>query len=340
MKLLRLLPLTLFLLGQTAAGLPGAAEPQAATGMRRTRLYVMSSDSLFTTVNRSDAIASLRVWILALGKRRGFQFDTKLDIFNSTADALARLREHSVDVLILDTPDYVALASSNLLEPMFAGTNRGQLAAFRYLLLERQSDGAAKVEELRGKRIVVNSRTKSELGMVWIETLLAENRLGRANRFFGSVGATHQASSCILPLFFGKVDACVVDSANWELTKELNPQLAKLKVIAQSEPMVEGLIAMPVQAHPYRRELIESILDLHKDPSGEQMVIVFKTGPMIRAGREQFESVRVLWNKYQRLGGPSGKPDVTAPLGGAVRTAGSSGLRVARPEEIPGKERP
>jgi hypothetical protein len=340
MRLPLWLPLILFLAGQACAALSGVAQPPDASGLRRIHLYVMSSDSLFTTVNRSDAIASLRVWITALGKRRGFQFDTKLDIFNSTADALARLKEHSVDVLVLDTPDYLALASSHLLEPMFAGTHRGQLAAFRYLLLERELDGTAQLEKLRGKRIVVNSRTKSELGMEWIEPLLAENRLGRASRFFASTGATHRASSSILPLCFGRIDACVVDSGNGELTKELNPQLARLKVIAQSEPVIEGLIALPVHASPYRGELVDSILELHKDPAGEQMALVFKTGPMIRAGKAAFESVRVLWNRYLRLGSSAERNTATAPLSGAARTPGSFGFAARPPEEAAGKERP
>ncbi|MFN0172247.1 MAG: phosphate/phosphite/phosphonate ABC transporter substrate-binding protein [Bryobacteraceae bacterium] len=340
MKRLRALPIVFFLLGETCIGALRAGEAPAASGRRRARLHIVGSESLFTTVNRRDAVASLKIYVEALGKRRGFEFDSKLEIINSAEEALTRLKEHVVDLLILDTPDYLALANSRLIEPVAAGTKRGQLGAYPYLLLGRGSPGTPHLAELRGKRIIVSSRTRSELGLVWLETLLAEDRLGRASKFFGSVGASYRASSCVLPLFFGRIEACVVDSENWDLARELNPQLAGLRILARSEPLLEGLIAMPVEEHPYRRDLIDAILELHKDPAGEQIALVLKTGPMVRVGSEQFESVRVLWSRYLRLVGLAGRSDMTASPTGATRTPGGSGLAATQSEEAARKERP
>lgn len=104
-----------------------------------------------------------------------------------------------------------------------------------------------------------------------------------------------------MPLFFRRIDACVVDSGNWEAMKELNPQLGRLRVVARSEPYLEGVVAMPLQPHPHQDELVASLLNLHKTPAGEQLGIVFRIGPLVRASKAQFESVRVLRNKYRHI---------------------------------------
>jgi hypothetical protein len=278
-----------------------AGDSPAAPGWKKARLHVLASESLFVSVNEGDAVASMTLWAQQIGKLRGFQFESRMELARSAGQFRQQLKDRAVDLLVLDTPDYLSLADSGLIEAVVAGTNRGQLAAFPYLLLTNDPAGATPLTGLRGRRIAVASRTKSNMGMVWLETELAQNRLGRAATFFASVEASYRASACVLPLFFGKIDACVVDAGNLESLQELNPQLGRLRVAARSAPLLEGLIAMPVQPHPYRDELIDSLLNLHRSPAGEQLGVVFRTGPLARAGREQFESVRLLVGRYRRI---------------------------------------
>jgi phosphonate transport system substrate-binding protein len=155
----------------------------------------------------------------------------------------------------------------------------------------------------------VASRDGSNLGLMWLETLLADHKLDRAASFFGSVDIGNRASSCVLPLFFGKIDACVVDSANWETITELNPQIRRLKVLARSEPMLEGLMAMPIQPqHPYKRAIINWILNIHLTVVGAQLGAVFKVGPQVTVTIKDFESVNNLLNRYRSLLKPSADP--------------------------------
>jgi phosphonate transport system substrate-binding protein len=308
----RLLPVVLLAL---LFSRPAAAEQGGSSNPRPARMNVMGSQSMFATVNRNDATASLKVWIDALGRRRVFAFQSRLELVSGPQDLLSRLRAQTVDMMILDTPDYLELEGSKLIEAVGVGTHKGKVAAFRYLLLSRQgATDPAKggLADLRGKRVVVSSRTQSDMGMAWLEVLLADQQLGRAGQYFASVTPTYRPSSCVLPLFFGRIDACVVDASSWELMQELNPQLAKLQVLAQSEPLLEGMVAMPVQPHPYRGEIIESVMDLHRDPAGAQMVMLFKIGSMVRPQAGVFDAVRTLWSRYQKLNGGSGKPMVVS----------------------------
>ncbi len=315
MKLLRPLPLLLFWLSQAVNGALLAVDPPSP-GLKRARLHVMASESMFATVNRADATASMTIWTRQIAGIYGFELDTRMEIARSIEEIRQRLKAHTVDLLVLDTPDFLALVDGKLIEALVAGTSRGRLGTFPYLLLTNAAPEAGQLAGLRGKRIVVNSRTKSNLGLAWLETLLAENRLGRASGFFGSLEIGYRASACVLPLFFGKIDACVVDSDSWESIKELNPQLGRLRVAARSEALLEGVMAVPVAPFPYKSVMIESIINMHKTAAGEQLGIVFRTGPLIRVVKEQFESVRALRGKYRRIVEPSG--DGPAPIAGRL----------------------
>ncbi|MBL8229875.1 MAG: PhnD/SsuA/transferrin family substrate-binding protein [Bryobacterales bacterium] len=298
----RLLALTLICgLGHPAEGADVARRPA--------RLNVMTSDSLFAAVNRNDATAAMRVWVNQVGRRKGFQFHSTVTVFQDVDVAISGLGQKSVDLLVLDTPDYLRLAETGLVVPIAAGANLRFKLGFEYVLLVREGT-AGTFGDLREKRVATSSRTKARLGLAWIETLLADQRLGPASQFFSSVVDAPQSSACVLPVFFGRLDACVVDSGNLELLQELNPQLAKLKIVARSPALVEGVVAMPGVPHPYREELIEAILDLHKDPTGAHLVTLFRTGPLVRVTDATFDTVRVIWNRYRKLRPEAGRGSV------------------------------
>jgi ABC-type phosphate/phosphonate transport system substrate-binding protein len=188
------------------------------------------------------------------------------------------------------------------LEAIAVRSNKGAVDLIPYQLLTRDSDGPRKLEQLRGKRIAIASRTHSDMGLAWLETQLADGKLGPARDFFESISLSYKGSSCVLPLFFGKVDACVLDARSYQLMQELNPQLSKLKVLASSEPLLEGLVAMPKSGHRYRAEIIDAIMTLHRDPAGAQMVMFFQSGAMLPAKAQYFEATRALWERYLKLG--------------------------------------
>ncbi|MGC4052302.1 MAG: hypothetical protein QM757_23460 [Paludibaculum sp.] len=164
----------------TAGDLPGRPV------LTRSFLRVAASESVFANVNQADAVASMKVWSDQMAKLRGFQLDAKVEIAQSLAQMRQSLKDRTVDLLVLDTPDYLTLAETNLLDVVFAGTAKGQLAAYPYLLLIDDPSGSVPITSLREKRVVVCSRTKSNLGLVWLETLLAENHLGRAASFLAA----------------------------------------------------------------------------------------------------------------------------------------------------------
>jgi phosphonate transport system substrate-binding protein len=336
MKLLRTHPRLFSLVAAVLCAGSTAAEAQPGTPvdtqnseLRHARLYAVASSKTFHNVNRNDARAALKVWFDVVGQQRGFVLDSKVDIVDSVAEIRARLESRSVELVMMGVTDYLELESSRLVVPLLTDSRSAHGGAlYSYLLLVNPSSGATTIASLRGKNPLVSSRGGHNTALAWLDVLLGKEQLGRAALFFASVKASDKAQACILPLFFGAVDACVVDEINLNLTKEMNPQLGQLRVLARSRPLIESVIAMPAEPHPYQKELIDAILSLHENSRGRQLLMVLKTDRLVRIQPGELEPARELWRDYERL--PGSPPN---------RTAGSGGAAVESNQADRGKER-
>jgi ABC-type phosphate/phosphonate transport system substrate-binding protein len=304
-------------LGATLAQQDGnqAASSGGTNGLRRTRLYAIASSRMFTTVNRNDAVASIKAWFEVMGQEKGFLVDSKIDIVDRVTEIRRRLEERSVDILMLDFVDYLQLEASGLVVPDLVGhRGDGSGPLYSYLLVVGPSSTALTLADLRGKKMNYFSRNAASSSLAWMDVALAKLKLGRASAFFSTAISTPKPQACVLPLFFGVVDACVVDEINLAVLKEMNPQLGKLRVLARSMPLIESLIATPVQTHPHRKELLDTIMQLHHSPRGKQLLVVFKAERLLRITPGDIEAARTLWMEYRRIAGslPGSAPQPAA----------------------------
>jgi ABC-type phosphate/phosphonate transport system substrate-binding protein len=325
MRLHRVIPLLLLRLlagryGPLAEAQPAASvKPGAGPGEpRHARLYGVATGSMFTSTNRNDARAALTVWYSRIGQQRGFVLDTRVDIVDTVAEIRERLDKRSADLISMGVADYLELESSGLLIPVLTDARSPKGGPqYSYVLLINSASRITSIADLRGKNLMVSMRGERNTVMAWLEVLLGKEKLGRSASFFASTKMTVRAQACILPLFFGAVDACLVDEVNLDLAKEMNPQLSKLRVLARSRPMIESVIALPSDPRLYQSDLVDAMLALHDTPQGRQLLMVFGTDHLVRIQPGDLDSSRELWKDYYRLpGSPSRRaPDPAAENG-------------------------
>ncbi len=235
------------LLMQCGAWFPGFTQNQPAS-LRKARLDMVFSGSLLRTVNRNDAIAAVRVWASMVGRKRGFQIDANIDVVDDLAEIRRRVQAGLVGILELDPVEYLELADLKAIEPVFSASRGTDLTPSRYLLLVRGETNITSLEGLRGKSIAIHASTGANLGQVWLDAMFHDGGLGQPDRFFHSVEVVPKATAAILPVFFGKADAAVVDEASFDLMKEMNPQVGvKLRVLSTSPQVTEGLICICIK---------------------------------------------------------------------------------------------
>ena len=93
-------------------------------------------------------------------------------------------------------------------------------------------------------------------------------------------------SSVILPVFFGKTDAAVVKRYGWETMKEMNPQLAaQLQILTNSPSLPDAVICLNkgVRETPFQDDLVRGMAELHTDPQGQQILLLFRTDKWCRS---------------------------------------------------------
>jgi phosphonate transport system substrate-binding protein len=284
--------------------------------LRREHLDMVFSTSLFRAVNRNDAIAAVRVWASMVGRANGFQVDSAVEVVDDVAAARKRVLAGSAGVLAIDAVEYFELSDISTVEPVFCAMKGDGNVPPCYQLLVGANSGIASLEGLRGKNVIIQANTGANLGKVWLDAMLYDGHLGRPEHFFHSVVIVPKASSALLPVFFGKADAAIVDSGSFEVSKEMNPQVGvRLRVLAASPPLAEGLFCICRKKIDFLDAFLESVRGLHHDPQGRQILMVFGFSRLAPVDKSGLEQVRELWRKHNLLM----KPPETAPLGGLPR---------------------
>jgi phosphonate transport system substrate-binding protein len=292
-------------LGTALALLSGAAAAAAETNrtLKPETLTVAYTKAAFLNVNRTDVEAGYIVLAQTVGRRRGYLVTSKVHVFDEASEFEGLLQDEATRLIIVDAWRYLGMDTSKI-TPFFVSSERGKVGK-QYLLLSRQGSGLNTLADLRGKEIMVYEVANTTQGRAWLETLLLESRCGKPDEFFATAMSTGKPTAAVLPVFFGKKHACVVDRAAFELMKELNPQVGKaVQVLAESEPLVDSLVCLRNTgwgSGTFREDLIQTLAEFHREPAGAQILTIFKTDRLIPFEEAQLTTMRKLRATCDRL---------------------------------------
>ncbi|MBL8210540.1 MAG: PhnD/SsuA/transferrin family substrate-binding protein, partial [Bryobacterales bacterium] len=245
-----LLRLTLLLSSIALAGATAAAQP-AGKPLKPARLDMAFSGSLLQSANRSDATAALRVWSEMLGRRRGLDVKSSVLVVDDVAELRRKWQTGEITMAVMDSIEFLQLGEVQEMDPVFLAV-RGAEGHQRYLLLTRTGNGIQSLAGLRGKSLLIHANTRANLGQRWIEGALSTARLEAPSRHFRSLETVPKGSAALLPVFFGKVDAAIVDEETFAVTREMNPQVGRtLQIIATSPSLVESIVCVS-RRHEFR----------------------------------------------------------------------------------------
>ena len=290
---------TLAMICQFPLGCRGQVPPAS---LRHVRLHMVFSASLFPSGNRNDAVAAVGVWASMFGRTRGFQVNSTIDVVDDVEEAHKLVLAGSANVLALDVVEYFRLADVGEIEPVFWALRGDAIAPPRYVVLVGAQSGIASLESLRGKSVKFLANTNANLGRVWIDALLYDHHLGHSSQFFRSAEIVPKASAAILPVFFGKADAAVVDEDSFNVAKELNPQVgAKLRVLSASPPLPEGIFCICRKRIEFCEDFLKSVQELQLDPQGKQILMVFRFSGLAPVDMSAMAQVREMWRKQSLL---------------------------------------
>jgi phosphonate transport system substrate-binding protein len=299
-----------------------ARSDEPAKDPRKVRLRVLYSGTLFSGVNQNDALAALRVWIETLGRSRGFSLEAETDSFDRLEQADQRIQEDAADLVVFDTVQYLRTTQGGKLDPEFTagGQHEPGKAPDDYVIVARRDCNLAALGDLRGKSVRLY-KTGADWGHLWMDVMLENQGLGSVSEFFGSTSEFSKPSSVILPVFFGKCDAAVVRRWALNTMAEMNPQLAtQLQIITNSPGLLEGVVCVHKNFKVFRNDLVQGLAELHTDPKGQQLMMLFKIEKLERFKPERLAAARELLARLAKARPSPARAEAKAVAGGKPKS--------------------
>jgi ABC-type phosphate/phosphonate transport system substrate-binding protein len=106
-----------------------------------------------------------------------------------------------------------------------------------------------------------------------------------------------------MSVFFRKVDGCVVPRQSFEVTSELNPQIAReLKTISRIDRLTGGIIAFRQELPEERKQKIrQALMTLHEDQEGHQMFVLFQLDRLTPFRPEYLKGTETLYAEHKKI---------------------------------------
>jgi ABC-type phosphate/phosphonate transport system substrate-binding protein len=281
---------------------PGWATEVSGADGDPTLINISFSRTLFAGSNENDAKAAVKVYAQTLAEKNGVTTGYDHLVLEDTNAISTALRLNQVDLLSVTAEEFFELEAQGLSGPLLLTEVRGSFTE-QYVLLVRDASPIRSVTDLKGHNVNVADDLRSSLALIWLEVLCQERGLGPATGALSKITRASKATQIVLPVFFGKADACVITRNGWEVMGELNPQVKKqLRAVEQSPPVVPTVTCFRSGfSERLKHRITEVAVHSFNEPSFRQLMGLFKTDGFGQQPVAALDSTRELVAKYQRL---------------------------------------
>lgn len=258
------------------------------------RLHVVFDRSHFSDMNPSDAAAALKIWCQEFADEIDVEMDIDISSYDTMNTLAGFLERQEVDLVIINAKKYLQLDENylDIIDPVFTTTiNDGKSFGFYHLLANTDS-GISGWKDCINKDLLLLKSYRCHLLEDWfIDSLRKADVPQQVVR----VEEVDSVSKAILPVFFGNADACVVSDEAFQVMKELNPQIGKKLISVQTSPTYLEILLCIWKGYTDDREvLLDSVADMHMNPSGKQVMMLFRIAKLIEFQESFLENSRNL----------------------------------------------
>ena len=184
--------------------LPNAySQVEPSPSRLRINVFVDRSNEADPNVIRT----ALNRWAAVLTPSSNFKIGSK--VVTDQKRWAESLDSAAFDLYGLYAYQYLEMEASAVLRPALITTaDNGPMSTF--LLISRTGEKITSVGDLRGKKIVVDTGGFGELPLTWLITKLATVATLAEVPTYADVSPVQTPARALLPVYFGKADACIV----------------------------------------------------------------------------------------------------------------------------------
>ncbi len=258
--------------------------------------------SILPEMNIADARAAVKVWAETAAARKGIPAVADMDIFQDVGEFKQAFSAGAQDLIAMRVEDFIPMNREGLVDPLYIGLHNGKTTE-QFVILVHRTSGIADFASLQGRKIMLLDGPRAGMADIWLDTLLLEARLPERKAFFAEVKKGPKVSRTVLPVFFRQSDACLTTLSGFETMVQLNPQVGKdLVPLVTSPELLPGLLCVRRgQIAQIKKEILDALLDLHSDPKGQQVCMLFGVERLARYTESDLQGARALMDKYLKL---------------------------------------
>ena len=251
------------------------------------------SANVFRGVYRKDATAAAKVlteFFLKKYHRENWEVKPQ-EVFANINELKKILQKEEFEVLVMHPSEFIQVKDLGLLEPIAVSWRDGSPYDSYYLLVNKNNKYRS-LEDLKNKSVLICSLegNKAEL---WLDHILKQKKLLNKEKYFAQMQFIDKPLSVILPVFFKKADACVVDESLYRTVTELNPQIGTdLIALEVSQPLAIGLVAIrkTISDLQIKTDIKDAFLNLQNYDESRQYLTIFRIGKVIEFKDEYLNS--------------------------------------------------
>lgn len=254
--------------------------------------------------NSNDSAAALKAWSLALVQEQNLDIKTEMIVYRNFEEMKEAFLQNQLDAASMNIEELLRLdvrPESIYLPSMESGV------FIRYGIVVHKNSGSHQLAQLIGQKVVTHKGSRMALSHPWLQTIYAKENNGQLtpefDKFLEDMSRADNPSKAIFQVFFGQVQAALIDLDAFDLACELNPQLRRdIVVLHQSPPLVTDLFMFNPLYQTPTAALLQSFLgNLHTTTRGKQLLTIFQCNKMVLQPISILKTSEQLLEQYQNL---------------------------------------
>ncbi|MBT8341586.1 MAG: PhnD/SsuA/transferrin family substrate-binding protein [Desulfatitalea sp.] len=249
-----------------------------------------------------DARLALEIIMRKTMKRQSDPFRLHLDLIAHFETAAEKINSGDYHFVVLSGIDYFLLRPHSPMTPLMVISKIEQPTEALFLIAKSSENLETLGRKTKSVLTIDAGRTGAN-ALIWLDSVLWQAGLQDASAHFSQIRTANKASRIVLPVFFGKADACIINASAFELMADLNPQIGKqLTIIERSE----DLVAMLLCATPLAEEQDKVVVNTEarkamSDENIRQALTIVQMKSIFPFKPEYLTATKALFDSYQSL---------------------------------------
>ena len=269
------------------------------------------SANLFETVDLTDARAVSSMLLQEIVDKWAMNLTCQMIIYENMELMIKDIRENKLEIIAVTTPEYFLYKEQVNITPFLTYT-LAERTLDRMLLVVRKDSPFRSIVQLKNRKIEVYSNLSAELNLpiLWLTTRILASGGNFQTEYASSIHKVRTGTNAISDVFFNKTDAAVVPELDFNISKELNPQIgAQLTVIDSSNYMLYSVLCYSEKLitvlDKYQDREVQTVIDMMCNTDhtkvGKRFLSVFRIVSLIPYKNEYLKDTEALFNNYNAL---------------------------------------